>query len=211
MEILKMKDLKKIVSKIFWKTGAIKVSTDKPFQMTSGKLSPYYVDCRLLISFPFHRDIMTIYAHWLCEEAQMDVDWIAGGETAGMPFAAWLAGRMNKPYAYIRKSPKGHGLGSQIEGNVKSGDRILLYEDMITDGLSKINFMNGIRNADCVVKHCLVLLDRQEGGQRLLQKEDVSLHTLVTMDDCLNVGLENEYLNSQQADIINEYRKESKI
>ncbi len=201
------KDVSEIISKFFWETGSIKVSVDEPFQMTSGKLSPFYIDCRILISYPFQRDVITAYAHWLYEENQLSSDCIAGGETAGIPFAAWLAEKMKKPFIYVRKKPKGHGLTSQIEGSVQNGQTILLYEDLITDGQSKLNFISGIKNAGCTVKDCLVIFDRLEGGAEVLKKEGVRLFSLIDMDDCLAVGLKNNFITSKELDIITQYRQ----
>lgn len=204
-------DLPKIIAKSLWDTGSIKVSVENPFKMTSGKLSPFYIDCRLLISFPLHRSVITAYAQWLLEENKIEADCIAGGETAGMPFAAWLADRMNKPFIYIRKKPKGHGLASQVEGKVEPGQTVLLYEDLITDGLSKINFLRGIRNAGCVTRHCLVVLDRQEGGEEKLLEEDVKLLALVKMDQCFDVGLRQGYLSEAEMESIRTYLKDGKM
>ena len=205
------KDLKKIISNFFWETGAIKVSIDKPFKMTSGKFSPFYIDCRVLISFPFQRDVITTYAHWLLQENKLDDEYIAGGETAGIPFAAWLAEKMQKPFIYVRKQPKGHGLTSQLEGHVVSAKTILLYEDLITDGKSKLNFITGIRNAGCVVNHCLVILDRLEGGEQTLLQEGVRLYSLVSIKDCLEVGMKDNYLSSMEFDTIQKYMEKGEI
>jgi orotate phosphoribosyltransferase len=206
-----LEGLNMIIAKFLWKSNAIKISIDNPFKMTSGKYSPFYIDCRVLISFPHSMDILTIYAHWLYEENNLEADYIAGGETAGIPFAAWLAGRMKKPFIYVRKKPKGHGLTSQLEGNIVKGKTILLYEDLITDGQSKLKFIEGIRNAGCLVKDCLVLLDRQEKGEELLQKEQVALVSLVTMNDCLDVGLRNKYLTSREFDVIKAYMEQEAL
>jgi len=205
------KDLKKIISTFFWETGAIKVSIDNPFKMTSGKLSPFYIDCRILISFPFQRDIINSYAQRLVVDRKIEVDYIAGGETAGIPFAAWLAEKMYKPFIYVRKQPKGHGLSSQVEGKIDPGKKVLLYEDLITDGLSKINFIQGLRNAGCNTQHCLVLLDRQEGGEEKLSEVDVKLHALVTIDQCFEVGLERDFLSVADMDSIQAYFDKGKI
>ena len=84
---------------------------------------------------------------------------------------------------------------------------ILLYEDLITDGKSKLNFLTGIKNAGCRVKDCLVLFDRQEGGAEALKKVGVRLFTLINMDDCLAVGLKNNFITSKELAIINQYRQ----
>lgn len=198
-------ELKTVVAGFFWEIGAIKVSVDKPFEMTSGKTTPFYFDCRMLISFPLQRDVITAYARWLCQTQKLSFDYIAGGETAGIPFAAWLAEKMSKPFIYVRKKPKGHGTGSQLEGSVAKGASVLLYEDLITDGGSKVSFVDGIRNAGCKVSDCLVVLDRMQGGENLLRGMDVVLHSLVTVDDCMQVGRDKNYLSAKEVKIIEEY------
>ena len=200
------KDLSRIVAKFLWEIDAIKVSVEKPFQMASGKLSPFYIDCRLLISYPLPRSIITEYGCLLYDELGLDADYIAGGETAGIPFAAWLAEKLRKPFVYVRKKPKGYGLTSQLEGKIDSDKSVLLYEDLITDGKSKLNFISGIRNAGCSVKNCLVVFDRQEGGGQILEKEGVALSSIVTLDECLLVGVGNHYISSKDLEHINEYR-----
>ncbi len=202
-------ELTQIISGFFWEIGAIKVSVDKPFRLVSGKTAPLYIDCRMLISFPMQRGIITTYAQWLCEEKKLDFDCIAGGETAGIPFAAWLAEKMGKSFIYVRKKPKGYGTTSQLEGKVEGGQTVLLYEDLITDGQSKINFIEGIRTAGCRIADCLVLFDRQQGGARTLAGQGVALHSLVSVDDCLRVGEARQYLKPDEARIIRNYLNEA--
>jgi len=204
-------DLPKLIAKSMWETGSIKVSIDHPIKMTSGRLSPFYIDCRLLISFPLLRTVITAYAQWLLSERRVAIDCIAGGETAGIPFAAWLAEKMNAPFVYIRKKPKGHGLTSQVEGKLESGQSVLLYEDLITDGVSKINFIEGIRHAGGKVDHCLVVLDRLEGGENKLAQENVKLHAVVTMDQCFDVGLKKGYLSKKEMAVIRSYLEKGNL
>src|SRR5207248_11722154 len=85
---------------------------------------------------------------------QFDV--IAGGETAGIPYAAWMADRMGLPMQYVRKKPKGFGRNAQIKGDIREGARTLLVEDLTTDGRSKINFCQALREAGAVVEHVFV-------------------------------------------------------
>jgi orotate phosphoribosyltransferase len=85
-------------------------------------------------------------------------DAVAGGETAGIPFAAWMADRLMLPMQYVRKKPKGFGRNAQIEGHLEAGDRVLLVEDMTTDGRSKVNFCKALREAGATVEHVLRVL-----------------------------------------------------
>ncbi|HUT74705.1 MAG TPA: orotate phosphoribosyltransferase [Armatimonadota bacterium] len=181
-------EIQGIVSAALWETGALKVSSHDPFILASGNRSPVYVDCRVLISYPWARGIVTACAHWLYHAEHMDADFIAGGETAGIPFAAWLAERVGKPFAYVRKEPKGHGISGQVVGCVPPGSRVLLYEDLITDGGSKLAFVKGLRQAGAEVADCLVMFDRQQGGASALQQSGVRLHRLTDLRSCLELG-----------------------
>lgn len=198
-------ELSKIVSETLWDVKAIKVSPDQPFELASGKKSPIYIDCRVPISHPLSRDIITTCAHFLYEKERLDADCIAGGETAGMPYAAWLADKLEKPYIYVRKEPKKYGIRTQIVGGIREGSLVLLYEDLITDGGSKINFIKGIRKAGCQVKDCLVIFDRQQGGKGRLAEDNVRLHSMTNLDITLEIGLQKGYINGADFALVRDY------
>jgi orotate phosphoribosyltransferase len=177
--------IRDVVSALLWEISAVKISADKPFTVASGNRSPLYIDCRVIISYPWARGIVTSCAQWLCAADAIEADYVAGGETAGIPFAAWLAERWAKPFVYVRKQPKGYGMGAQIEGDLTAGKTVLLCEDLITDGKSKLVFIAGIENAQCVVKDCLVIFDREQGGRELLAQRGVALHALCDLNSFL--------------------------
>ena len=134
------------VSDLLLDIEAVHIRPHEPFTFTSGLKSPVYVDCRKIISFPVARTaIMDAAAETLGRLEPFDV--VAGGETAGIPFAAWLAERLNLPMVYVRKQPKGFGRNARIEGHMREGSRVLLVEDLTTDGGSKIGFADAIREA----------------------------------------------------------------
>src|SRR5882762_5868994 len=146
-------------ARILLETKAVLFSPEKPFTFTSGRVSPVYIDCRKLISFPrARRKLMDMGTALIEREIGFEsLDAVAGGETAGIPFAAWLAERMALPMLYIRKKPKGFGRGAQIEGEMAPGCRCLLVEDLATDGGSKLNFIEAIRQAEGKVADALVV------------------------------------------------------
>jgi orotate phosphoribosyltransferase len=117
-------------------------------------------------------------------------DGVAGGETAGIPFAAWMADRLMLPMQYVRKKPKGFGRNAQIEGHIEPGDRVLLVEDMTTDGRSKVNFCKALRGAGAVVEHVFVFFfyDIFPEGKQILGELGVTLHSLATWWDVLEVA-----------------------
>src|SRR6201988_1241554 len=147
-----------LTAKMLIEVEAVRFMTDKPFIFTSGWASPVYTDCRRLISFPrVRRQLIDFGAETLARDVGFEqFDSVAGGETAGIPFAAWMAERLGLPMQYIRKKPKGFGRNSQIEGDIRAGARTLLVEDLTTDGRSKINFCKALREAGASVEHVFV-------------------------------------------------------
>src|SRR5262249_1003719 len=152
------KVIAELSAKMFLEVEAVRFMTDKPFIFTSGWASPVYTDCRRLISFPRVRQTLIDFAvSTVLREIGFDAfDAVAGGETAGIPFAAWMADRLGLPMQYVRKKPKGFGRNSQIEGHLVEGQRVLLVEDMTSDGRSKVNFCAALRQAGAKDEHSLV-------------------------------------------------------
>jgi orotate phosphoribosyltransferase len=170
--------------------------TDKPFIFTSGWASPVYNDSRWLISFPDVRTILMDFAVATIDRdiGRTAIDAVAGGETAGIPFAAWVADRMHLPMQYVRKKAKGFGRGAQIEGQLIPGQRVLLVEDLATDGRSKVNFVKALRAADGICDHCFVLFyyDIYAEGRKIFGDLGVTLHWLTTWWDLLAVAKASE-------------------
>jgi orotate phosphoribosyltransferase len=137
------------VARMLLEIGAVNFRPDPPFTFTSGLASPVYIDCRKLISYPRIRAACMDFAcSRLGQEAGYEAfDAVAGGETAGIPFAAWIAERLGLPMLYVRKQSKGFGRDARIEGDLRDGARILLVEDLTTDGGSKVRFVEAIREA----------------------------------------------------------------
>ncbi|MEX0922903.1 MAG: orotate phosphoribosyltransferase [Rhodovibrionaceae bacterium] len=188
-------------ARILMEIEAVLFRPEDPFTFTSGRKSPVYVDCRRIISFPRARaTLMNLLVNEVMEQiGHESLDVVAGGETAGIPFAAWIAERLGLPMIYIRKKPKGFGRNAQIEGAFKDGDRILLVEDMATDGGSKLNFVNAIREAGGEIAHTAVIFHYgifPEGLQRLTDA-GVALHALATWWDALAVAEERGYLDAK--------------
>jgi orotate phosphoribosyltransferase len=189
---LDKKTIAELTARMYLDTGAVRFMTDKPFIFTSGWASPVYNDSRWLISFP---DVRSALMDFTVAGIRRDIgrdalDAVAGGETAGIPFAAWVADRLSLPMQYVRKKPKGFGRGAQIEGQLIPGQRVLLVEDLATDGRSKINFVKAIRDADGTCDHCTVLFfyDIYPEGRKILADIGVTLHYLTTWWDVLAVA-----------------------
>ena len=177
---------------------AVLFRPEDPFIFTSGRASPVYVDCRKIISFPRERGrLMDMAVEMIGRDIGAgDIDVVAGGETAGIPFAAWIAERLDKPMIYVRKKPKGFGRNAQIEGTFTDGVRILLVEDLATDGGSKLNFVDAIRSAGGQIAHTFVIFHYGifPHGVAALADRGVTLHALATWWDALAVAEERGYL-----------------
>ena len=147
----------KRVARLLLDIGAVNFRSDPPFIFTSGKASPVYTDCRKIISFPKVRSELCDLGAQRIRDVKAAFDAVAGGETAGIPFAAWISERLDAPMLYIRKQPKGFGRGAQIEGEFADGAKLVLVEDLATDAGSKVNFVNAIRKAGAAVDYAFVI------------------------------------------------------
>lgn len=174
---------------------AISFNAEKPFIFTSGWASPVYTDMRKIIAYPrLRRALIDLAVETIATEIGYEsLDLVAGGETAGIPFAAWLAERLLLPMQYIRKKPKGFGRNAQIEGVILDQGRALLVEDLATDGRSKVNFCEALRAAGQRCDHAFVFFfyDIFPQARQLMAEIGVSLHYLVTWWDMLAVAKED--------------------
>jgi orotate phosphoribosyltransferase len=184
-------------ARILLEIKAINFRPEEPYTLTSGWKSPVYIDCRRIIYFPRARTkICELGVEKINRHAGYEsIEAVAGGETAGIPFAAWMADRMMAPMAYVRKKPKGFGRNALIEGDVPEGKRTLLVEDLTTDGQSKVKFAQALRDAGAIVNHAFVVFFYGvfPGSLETLAQMDVSLHHLCTWWDVLEACKDRPY------------------
>ena len=176
-------------ARLLLEVKAVNFRADPPFTLTSGRKSPVYVDCRKLISYPrLRRALMGFATAMLMRDAGAEAfDSVAGGETAGIPYAAWIAEALGLPMTYVRKKPKGFGRNARIEGDLREGERVLLVEDLATDGGSKIGFVEALREAGATCDHVFVVFHYGifPRGMAELEAMGVKLHALATWHDVL--------------------------
>jgi orotate phosphoribosyltransferase len=201
-----------ITAKMLLEVKAVLFFEDKPFIFTSGWASPVYIDVRKLIFYPRIRTQLVDFAvATLARDAGFEqFDVVAGGETAGIPYAAWVADRLGLPMQYVRKKPKGFGRNAQIEGDIREGARTLLVEDLTTDGGSKINFCKALRDAGAIVDHVFVnfYYDIFPESKKVLSDLGVRLHYLATWWDVLAVVKKGGYLRTEQISEVEKFLHE---
>lgn len=180
-------------------SGCVQLRTEEPFRLPSGWASPVYIDCRRLISFPVARRELVLQALHLLRQRRCldDVTAIAGAEASGIAFAAWMAEALDLPMQYVRKQTRGLGLGSQVVGVMPREGRILLVDDMVAAGTSKVNFVRAITAAGGSIKDIFVLFDYGTFAvEELLAPLGVVVHSLASWTDILAVGRESGQLDA---------------
>jgi len=212
MNSIERQSIAETTAKILLEVQAVHFNAQTPFKLTSGWASPVYIDCRKLISFPrARRALMEMGEKLILSDIGFEqLDAVAGGETAGIPFSAWLADRLDLPMQYVRKKPKGFGRNAQIEGHLEPGSRVLLVEDLTTDGKSKINFCEALRTAGAEVKHVFVLFHYGifQQSQSALADIGVTLHALATWHDVLAVARTQSYFDKNTLDEVEAFLKD---
>ncbi|NIZ09249.1 orotate phosphoribosyltransferase [Pseudooceanicola sp. HF7] len=190
---------------------AVHFNAEEPFILASGLPSPTYIDCRKLISFPRIRStLMDFMACTVMRNAGLEAfDNVAGGETAGIPFAAMVAERMVLPMTYVRKKPKGYGRNARIEGAMSEGQRVLLVEDLTTDGGSKLSFVDAIRETGAECGHTAVIFYYGifDGVEESLGAHGIDLHYLCTWWDVLAVARERDTFSKETLDEVEAFLK----
>lgn len=202
-------DIAAASAKILLDTKSVLFNANEPFVFTSGRISPVYTDVRRLISFPKEREILMDFAASMLKD--LGIDYFAGGETAGIPYAAFIAQKLDKPMLYVRKKPKGFGKMAQIEGCMdEEGKNVALIEDLQTDGGSKKVFVDALRGAGAIVEHAFVVFHYGNFPQSYQNMKDwgLTLHALTTWADVLKVAREQKYFDDATLDSVERFLKE---
>jgi orotate phosphoribosyltransferase len=178
-------DRKDKMANILFKIDALKFGV---YKLSTGKASPYYIDLRVVPSFPdAFREICDFYADYISQNIGLkNFDRVAGIPLAGIPFATQIAYNLKKPFLYVRKDVKLHGRKRRVEGILVSGDRVLLIDDLITTGVTLGKACNAVRAEGGVVSNAVAFLDREEGGKQVLEADGVKLHPLLKISEVAN-------------------------
>lgn len=205
-------EIARLTARMLLEIKAVDFNTDEPFTLASGLPSPSYVDCRKLISYPRIRTtLMDFLTVTVMRDAGFEAfDNIAGGETAGIPFAALVAERMALPMTYVRKKPKGYGRNARIEGAMSEDQRVLLVEDLTTDGGSKLSFVDAIREtgATCYDTAVIFYYDIFPETEKTLGDHGVALHHLCTWWDVLAEAKAQKVFSESTLDEVETFLKD---
>jgi orotate phosphoribosyltransferase len=182
-------DRKEKMANILFKIDAVKFGV---YKLSTGKDSPYYIDLRVVPSFPdAFREICDFYADYITQNIGLkNFDRIAGIPLAGIPFATQIAYNLKKPFLYVRKGVKRSGRERRVEGILVSGDHVLLIDDLITTGVTLRKACDAVRAEGGVVTEAVAFLDREEGGKQVLESNGVKLHRLLKISELANTLFE---------------------
>ena len=196
------------LAKISLEIGAIKINPKNPFTWASGYRMPLYNDNRMLLGNADHRTLIAEGMKAIIEKEDIRVDTVAGVATAGIPHATSLANLIQLPLIYVRSSPKEHGLKNQVEGILKSGQAVVVVEDLISTGGSALKAVDTVREAGGVVEHCLGIFSYgfPEARERF-EKSQCQLHTLLNLDSLLRVAVKDGYIPSEEKQVIDTWRQ----
>ena len=176
------------------------------FTLASGNKSPYYIDLRLVPSYPHeYRKMIKGLQNLIAEDIGFEnFHSLVSVPTGGLMVAASLATEIVKPLIYVRKQAKEHGTGKAVEGVTCQDMKLLMIEDVVTSGGSVINAIKSIKEEKMVVTDAYAIVDRMEGATQALQAEGVKLHSLLTINDITQVLYDQKLITE---DILNQVKE----
>lgn len=203
------KQIAALTARMILEAGAVRYSAAQPFFLSSGWASPVYIDVGRLISFPRIRaSLMDLAAQTVLARVGFEqFDTVAGVEASGITYSAWIAERLSLPLLYVRRKPLGFGREAPIEGALAPGRRVLLVDDVTTDGRTKIARVRALRAIDARADHVLVMFfyDVFPETVRLLSEERISLHYLASWKHVLDAARAGGYFDGAAADEVQRF------
>lgn len=203
-----MSEYGRLLAKVALEIKAIKLNPQQPFLWASGYYMPIYNDNRMLLGNFEHRKIVAAGFVELVSKLKLDVEVIAGTATAGIPPATSLADCLQKPLIYVRSSAKDHGLRNTIEGILRSGQKVLMIEDLISTGGSSIAAIETIRESGGIIENCFSIFS-YDLSEALTQFNSISckVDSILTYDTLLEEAVAQKYINQRELELLQDWRK----
>ena len=191
----KMNETAEQTSSFLLQVKAVKLNNENPFTWASGRKSPIYCDNRVTLSYPEIRTFIRQRFVDIINEYYGDVDVIAGVATGGIAQGALVAQELGKPFVYVRSEEKKHGLTNQIEGEIHSGQTVVVVEDLVSTGKSSLIAVHALRDKGCIVKGMVAIFTYGlEVAAKNFAEANVELHTLTNYDTLVKVACEQDYV-----------------
>lgn len=187
---------------------AVLLRPQEPFTWASGWHSPIYCDNRRILSHP---ELRAQVAQWLADKAMElypEAEVVAGVATGAIAHGVLAADRMQKPFVYVRPKPKDHGTGSQIEGELAPGKKVVVIEDLISTGMSSLAAVKALRDAGAQVLGMVAIFTYgfDLAAQRF-EEDKVRLDTLSNYSALVEVASETGYISSAAKSLLHEWRE----
>lgn len=198
----------KKLAKSLMEIKAVLLRPQEPFTWASGWHSPIYCDNRRILSHP---ELRAQVAQWLADKAMElypEAEVVAGVATGAIAHGVLAADRMQKPFVYVRPKPKDHGTGSQIEGELAPGKKVVVIEDLISTGMSSLAAVKALRDAGAQVLGMVAIFTYgfDLAAQRF-EEDKVRLDTLSNYSALVDVASETGYISSAAKTLLHEWRE----
>ncbi len=204
-----MKELDRILAEKLLRISAIKLQPDMPFTWASGWNSPIYTDNRKTLSYPDVRTFIKVEMSRLIMEHYPEVQAVAGVATGAIAMGALVADTLGLPYAYVRSTPKDHGLENLIEGNLKPGQKVVVIEDLISTGGSSLKAVEAVRQAGCeVIGMAAIFTYGFPVAENRFREAGVKLLALSNYNAMLQAALDTNYIRHDDIETLREWRRD---
>ena len=206
------KETAKQAARFLLQIKAIKLNNESPFTWASGRKSPIYCDNRVTLSYPDIRTFIPQQFVAIVNELYADVDVIAGVATGGIAQGVLVAQDLGKPFVYVRPEEKKHGLGNKIEGDLKSGQSVVVIEDLISTGKSSLQVVDALRDAGCSVKGMAAIFTYNlEVAKQAFETKDVLLNTITDYHTLIDLAAEESFISQEDLISLTKWRENPEL